>query len=116
MTTTVLALTLTGLAADPPEVSKPNSHTDRRLAAVGYMLAGAVAGALVVQHASTGWLHRSADVGGCGHRFAATALTKAVVMGSGSDPGVDAVPSRRRPDRLGNRDFARTPVRRATRQ
>ena len=85
MTTTVLTLTLTGLAADPPDVSKPNSHTNRRLAAVGCMLAGAVAGALVVQHASTstGWLHRSADVSGCGHRFAATALTKAVVMGSG---------------------------------
>ncbi|MDQ1376785.1 MAG: hypothetical protein QOE15_958 [Acidimicrobiaceae bacterium] len=55
MTTTVLTMTLTGLAADAPDVSKPNSHTTRRVAAVGCMLAGAVAGAVVVLHASTGW-------------------------------------------------------------
>jgi uncharacterized membrane protein YoaK (UPF0700 family) len=62
MTTTVLTLTLTGLAADPPDLREPNSHTTRRLAAVGSMLAGAVAGAVVVLHASTGWALGAAAV------------------------------------------------------
>jgi uncharacterized membrane protein YoaK (UPF0700 family) len=53
MTTTVLTLTLTGLAADRPDLGKSNSHTIRRLAAVASMLAGAVAGAIVVLHTST---------------------------------------------------------------
>jgi uncharacterized membrane protein YoaK (UPF0700 family) len=55
LTTTVLTLTLTGLAADPPDIGERNSHAARRLAAVACMLAGAVAGALMVLHASTGW-------------------------------------------------------------
>ncbi len=55
MTTTVLTLTLTGLAADPPDLAKRPSHTTRRLGAVAAMLAGAVGGAIVVLHASTGW-------------------------------------------------------------
>jgi uncharacterized membrane protein YoaK (UPF0700 family) len=55
LTTTVLTLTLTGLAADNPDLSKPTSRTTRRLAAVGSMLAGAVTGALLVLNASTGW-------------------------------------------------------------
>jgi uncharacterized membrane protein YoaK (UPF0700 family) len=55
LTTTVLTMTLVGLAADPPDLRGPNSRTVRHLAAVGCMLAGAVAGALVVLHASTGW-------------------------------------------------------------
>lgn len=55
MTTTVLTLTLTGLAADRPDLSAPASHTVRRLAAVGAMLVGAIGGGLLVLHASTGW-------------------------------------------------------------
>jgi uncharacterized membrane protein YoaK (UPF0700 family) len=55
LTTTVLTMTLVGLAADPPDLSGPNTRTARHLAAVGCMLAGAVAGALIVLHASTGW-------------------------------------------------------------
>jgi uncharacterized membrane protein YoaK (UPF0700 family) len=55
MTTTVLTLTLTGLAADPPDFSVPGSHGRRRVSAVLSMLIGAVAGALLVIHASTGW-------------------------------------------------------------
>jgi uncharacterized membrane protein YoaK (UPF0700 family) len=54
-TTTVLTLTLSGLAADRPDVSAPNSHVVRRVAAVAAMLAGAMAGTLLVLHASTGW-------------------------------------------------------------
>jgi uncharacterized membrane protein YoaK (UPF0700 family) len=69
MTTTVLTLTLTGLAADPPDLARPDSHTTRRLAAVASMLAGAGAGAVIVLHASTGWA-----------LFAATALLVAVAI------------------------------------
>jgi uncharacterized membrane protein YoaK (UPF0700 family) len=55
LTTTVLTLTLTGLAADQPDVGAPESRTRRRLAAVAAMLIGAVGGALLVLHASTTW-------------------------------------------------------------
>jgi uncharacterized membrane protein YoaK (UPF0700 family) len=55
LTTTVLTLTLTGLAADRPDVRRPSSHTVRRVAAVVAMLAGAVGGATLVLHASTAW-------------------------------------------------------------
>ncbi|MDQ1517671.1 MAG: hypothetical protein QOE80_3501 [Actinomycetota bacterium] len=54
-TTTVLTSTLSGLAADRPDLSAPNSHLVRRVAAVAAMLAGALAGTLLVVHASTGW-------------------------------------------------------------
>jgi uncharacterized membrane protein YoaK (UPF0700 family) len=55
MTTTVLTLTLTGLVADRPDSWAPSSHSRRRVSAVASMLVGAVAGALLVLHASTGW-------------------------------------------------------------
>ena len=55
LTTTVLTLTLTGLAADRPDLSKPNSHSARRFAAVTAMLAGAVLGALLVLNTSPAW-------------------------------------------------------------
>ena len=55
MTTTVLTMTLTGLAADKPDLTKRGIHSQRRLAAVIAMLAGAVAGALLVLNTSTGW-------------------------------------------------------------
>jgi uncharacterized membrane protein YoaK (UPF0700 family) len=56
MTTTVLTQTLTGLAADrPTSFSGFDSATVRRLSAVAAMLVGAVGGALLVLHASTGW-------------------------------------------------------------
>jgi uncharacterized membrane protein YoaK (UPF0700 family) len=53
LTTTVLTLTLTGLAADRPQLSGSWSPTRRRVGAVVTMLAGAVGGALLVLHAST---------------------------------------------------------------
>jgi uncharacterized membrane protein YoaK (UPF0700 family) len=53
LTTTVLTLTHTGLAADEPRLSGSPSPTRRRLGAIAAMLAGAVAGALLVLHAST---------------------------------------------------------------
>jgi uncharacterized membrane protein YoaK (UPF0700 family) len=55
LTTSVLTLTLTGLVADQPDLSAPNSHTVRRLSAVAAILAGAAGGALLVLNASTGW-------------------------------------------------------------
>jgi uncharacterized membrane protein YoaK (UPF0700 family) len=53
LTTTVLTLTLTGLAADPPQLSGPWSVSKRRVSAVAAMLIGAVGGALLVLHVST---------------------------------------------------------------
>jgi uncharacterized membrane protein YoaK (UPF0700 family) len=53
LTTTVLTMTLTGLAADKSPLSKSRSPARRRAAAVAAMLAGAAAGALLVLHAST---------------------------------------------------------------
>ena len=53
LTTTVLTLTLTGLASDPSTLSLRHSTTRRRIAAVAAMLVGAIVGALLVLHAST---------------------------------------------------------------
>lgn len=56
LTTTVLTLTVTGLAADRLDLRATNSHTKRRVAAVAAvaaMLVGGSAGALVVLHVST---------------------------------------------------------------
>jgi uncharacterized membrane protein YoaK (UPF0700 family) len=47
LTTTVLTLTLTGLAADSPPAGGVGTHWHRRLAAVAAMLAGALVGALL---------------------------------------------------------------------
>lgn len=55
LTTTVLTLTLTGLVADPWDLSHPGSRAQRRLAAVAAILLGAATGALLVLHLSTGW-------------------------------------------------------------
>jgi uncharacterized membrane protein YoaK (UPF0700 family) len=53
LTTTVLTMTLTGLAADKSRLSTSPSPARRRVAAVTAMLTGAVGGALLVLHAST---------------------------------------------------------------
>jgi uncharacterized membrane protein YoaK (UPF0700 family) len=53
LTTTVLTLTLTGLAADPLRLTEPRSPTRRRVSAVAAMLAGAIVGAVLVLHVST---------------------------------------------------------------
>ena len=49
LTTTVLTLTLTGLAADSRLAGGHNPRAGRRLAAVGLMAAGALAGALLLR-------------------------------------------------------------------
>jgi uncharacterized membrane protein YoaK (UPF0700 family) len=53
LTTTVLTMTLTGLAADPSAGARPNAALPRRVLAVVAMLAGAVAGAELVLNART---------------------------------------------------------------
>ena len=55
MTTTVLTLTLTGLAADHPDLGQPGSHTRRLAGAIIALLAGATAGTLLVLRGSTAW-------------------------------------------------------------
>ncbi|MFI1760824.1 YoaK family protein [Streptomyces sp. NPDC020800] len=55
VTTTVLTLTLTGLASDSPLAGGTNPRAGRRLASVLAMLAGAFGGALLVQHTGLGW-------------------------------------------------------------
>jgi uncharacterized membrane protein YoaK (UPF0700 family) len=49
LTTTVLTMTLTGLAADSPPAGGSGRGSIRRVAAVAAMLAGAVAGALLLK-------------------------------------------------------------------
>lgn len=49
LTTTVLTMTLTGLAADSPAGGGDGRGTERRLAAAGALLAGALAGALLTK-------------------------------------------------------------------
>jgi uncharacterized membrane protein YoaK (UPF0700 family) len=48
LTTTVLTMTLTGLAADSPAAGGSGKGSGRRVAAVSAMLAGAIAGALLL--------------------------------------------------------------------
>ncbi|MFE5034393.1 YoaK family protein [Streptomyces sp. NPDC056683] len=55
VTTTVLTLTLTGLASDSTLAGGTNPRAGRRLASVLAMLAGAFGGALLVQHTGLGW-------------------------------------------------------------
>jgi uncharacterized membrane protein YoaK (UPF0700 family) len=51
LTTTVLTLTITGIAADSTLAGGPGSKAGSRLTAVATMLAGALIGALLVRHA-----------------------------------------------------------------
>jgi uncharacterized membrane protein YoaK (UPF0700 family) len=55
MTTTVLTMTLTGLAADSSLAGGTNQGAGRRTASVAAMLAGAVAGAAMYLHGRAGW-------------------------------------------------------------
>jgi uncharacterized membrane protein YoaK (UPF0700 family) len=51
LTTTVLTLTITGVAADSPVAGATGAHAARRLISVAAMLIGALIGALLVIHA-----------------------------------------------------------------
>jgi len=53
MTTTVLTMTLTGIAADSPAGSGAGTRLGRRLLSVAAMLVGGLIGAMVVLHGST---------------------------------------------------------------
>ena len=50
LTTTVLTLTITGIAADSPLASAKGAKAARRLISVAAMLLGALVGALLVMH------------------------------------------------------------------
>jgi uncharacterized membrane protein YoaK (UPF0700 family) len=50
LTTTVLTLTITGIAADSPLAGATGAHAARRLISIAAMLAGALAGAALVLH------------------------------------------------------------------
>ncbi|WP_079062745.1 YoaK family protein [Peterkaempfera griseoplana] len=55
LTTTVLTLTLTGLASESSLAGGTNPRAGRRLLAVAAMLVGAAAGAVLVNHHGLGW-------------------------------------------------------------
>jgi uncharacterized membrane protein YoaK (UPF0700 family) len=55
MTTTVLTLTLTGLAADSSLAKGENPRAGRRITAVLCMAAGAYCGAVLMRHFNPGW-------------------------------------------------------------
>ncbi|WFE99122.1 YoaK family protein [Micromonospora sp. WMMD964] len=63
VTTTVLTLTLTGLASDSKPAGGSNPRAGRRVASVLAMLAGAFGGALLVRHVGVGWPLLAATVG-----------------------------------------------------
>jgi uncharacterized membrane protein YoaK (UPF0700 family) len=50
LTTTVLTLTITGIAADSTLAGGPGSKAGRRLVSIAAMLAGALAGAVLIRH------------------------------------------------------------------
>ena len=85
LTTTVLTLTLTGLVSDPADLGRPGSHALRRAGAVAAMLTGAIAGALLVLHTSTGWA-----LGAGAAILAAVAVTARWPLGR--DSGTHALP------------------------
>jgi uncharacterized membrane protein YoaK (UPF0700 family) len=55
LTTTVLTLTITGIAADSKLAGGPGSKAGRRLLSIATMLAGAVVGAVLIRHAQVWW-------------------------------------------------------------
>lgn len=63
VTTTVLTLTLTGLASDSRPAGGTNPRAGRRLASVLAMLAGAFGGALLVRHVGLGWPLLASTIG-----------------------------------------------------
>jgi uncharacterized membrane protein YoaK (UPF0700 family) len=74
LTTTVLTLTVTGLAADSRIAGGPGAHPVRRIASITAMLSGAAAGALLVQYSV------SATVAA----VAVCALTAAILLSTAS--------------------------------
>ncbi len=62
MTTTVLTMTLTGLASDSTLAGGDNPRALRRLSAVVSMLVGAFAGAMLLRHAGLDWALLAATI------------------------------------------------------
>ncbi|MGW2936931.1 YoaK family protein [Streptomyces sp. NPDC001156] len=78
VTTTVLTLTLTGLASDSSLAGGTNPRAGRRLASVLAMLTGALGGAVLVQHTGLGWPLLAAT---CGAAVAALAVPRSSSAG-----------------------------------
>jgi uncharacterized membrane protein YoaK (UPF0700 family) len=72
MTTTVLTLTLTGLAADSSLAGGENPRFARRLASVGLMLVGALSGALLLRRGLAWPISAAALVAACACLTSAT--------------------------------------------
>jgi len=79
LTTTVLTLTLAGLGADSSLAGGDNPRFARRVASVAAMLAGAVAGAILVLSVGVAW---PLAVSG-----AITLLATLIYVGRASPPG-----------------------------
>jgi uncharacterized membrane protein YoaK (UPF0700 family) len=78
-TTTVLTLTLTGLAADSRLAKGANPRVLRRVTSVLAMFAGALVGGLLVLHADPAWALAAAVILMCVIACAATALARGTV-------------------------------------
>ena len=78
-TTTVLTLTLTGLAADSRLAKGANPRVLRRVTSVLAMFAGALVGGLLVLHADPAWALAVAVILMCVIACAATALARGTV-------------------------------------
>jgi uncharacterized membrane protein YoaK (UPF0700 family) len=79
LTTTVLTLTLTGLAADGALAGGPGAKPHRRLGSVAAMLAGAAAGAGILQWSSTAVIAIAALLVGA---VAGTFVTAIAILGT----------------------------------
>jgi uncharacterized membrane protein YoaK (UPF0700 family) len=75
-TTTVLTLTLTGLAADSRLAVGANPRLVRRITSVAAMLGGALVGALLVLHADAAWALAAAAALTCAVALATVVLTR----------------------------------------
>ena len=113
LTTTVLTLTLTGLAADSVLAGGPGARPHRRLGSVAAMLAGAAAGAGLLQLSPTAVLARR---GRPGRRRLGHVPDRRPVPGPDVTPGQPAPPrARRRLTPASGAGSARAPGTRATR-
>ncbi len=90
LTTTVLTLTLTGLAADAALARGPGAKPHRRLGSVAAMLAGAAAGAGLLQLSPTAVIAIAAVLVAA---VAATFLTAGRVPARGAPPAPARVPA-----------------------
>jgi hypothetical protein len=93
LTTTVLSLTITGFAADSPLVGGTGSRPLRRLGSVGAMLAGAAAGAALLQVSPSGVLAIAAAL--------AAAVAATFIIGRPAEGSTNRIESDVRAEKVG---------------